>query len=161
MRRNAIGIFVVLVLFVLSFVVAPDTHLKEAQLLCATPESAAIFPSLDACSMDPKFRSAVGCSCGRVSNPWHKPYQLGLVPLVAGLVGYALFVGTLRTRLFLLNSAIAVGVLAEFMRQVIKDSNALMIIMGLPIIAGMFCLAATAVFLLAHLIHRKLRNHAT
>ena len=81
--------------------------------------------------------------------------------MLVGVAGYIALRGSLRAQLLLLNGAVIAGLLAEFVRQFIKEPNTLMAVPFLPLIAGQFCLAITGVFFVARFVHGKVRQHAT
>ena len=97
----------------------------------------------------------------RVENPWYRVYFFGVVPVIIGILGFVALRGDLRTRLLFLNSAIVLGLLAEFIWAVAKDAEALMGLPVLPVIVLGFCGGVSVIFIATDIVSKRMRPHAT
>lgn len=155
---TAIG---VVLLFVLAQFAAPNRNLKETHLTCSQSSAVVSFSDMNACTKDPRYRP--GCGCAPVTNPWSTAYYWGLIPLLAGLLGYIALSGPLTTRLVFLNGAVAFAFIAGFVFAFVKNDSAVIALPVLPLITVGYCAIVTIWFFVfrAGYLMLKQRTNAT
>src|SRR5688500_7652629 len=143
MRRSSLGLsnvvaaIAIAAFLVLSQLVAPPAYVKDARLSCSPSGLSMQFEDMKACTNSPDYRP--GCGCGPMTNPWSTPYQWGLVPLLAALIGLATLRGKSRTRLLVLNGTIVLLLLGALIAGIRRHDSTVMVIPFAPIIAVVVC----------------------
>lgn len=140
-------------------VAAPDPTAKEAHLLCGSSGVVAVYPDMEACSKDPRFKAAK-CACFRPTNEWRRWYGFAIVPIVSALIGYLLLQGSLATRLLLLNGVAIAAFATDAIRLIIQHGLTVQLyaLPGAPVQLLIFCTSVSAIFLLVNALHRGFRK---
>ena len=147
----------VALLFVFAQFTAPDRSVKETHLSCSQSSAVVSFADMSACRKDPRYRP--GCGCAPVKNPWSTAYHLGLIPLLAGLLGCISLSGSLTTRLVFLNGAVAFAFAVGFVLAFIENDSAAITLPFLPYFIAGHCAIVTAWFFLFRTGHRIVKQH--
>jgi hypothetical protein len=154
LRNVAVSLAVYLVAFGL-YLASPDPSVKDAHLMCGAKGSVAVFLTMNACALDPRFKTGE-CSCFRPPSEWSRLYSVVLVPVIAMVLGYLGLRGTLTKRLLLLNGAFAAALISVMVEALIVEPDAAMVLPQFPVILFELCAGLTIGFLVVSATHRAI-----
>jgi len=153
--RNLLSLGCVYAFVLALWVVGPPSFQKRAEVRCASGTVVQI-PDMDECFWVPEYQKE-GCACFRVRNEWHRPYVLGLVPLLTTLLAYMLFRGPLTVRLLLLNGAFTAAAITQFIWALFDNAAAaLLTLPWLPIVLAAFWFGMSLVFVCVMFLHKHI-----
>lgn len=155
--RNPLSTAAVFLCLLGLITIAPDSHKQETDLRCdASGTAKTVFPSMNACVEESRRIGA--CGCHSVENKWARWYVFGVAPVLSTVLAYLLLMGTLLSRLLLLNVAVAAAILAQFIWSLIVDPAAAMIVPVIPAFIAGFCAGASVLFLVLHIARRMVQR---
>lgn len=159
-QQKIIRLIAVYVVLLLLFIASPDRAGTTTRLLCGNADLVAVYPDLNACTMDPRFLTAK-CVCFRPPRERALWYAFAVLPSVAALVGYVLIQGTLGGRLLLLNGAAIAALVTESIRLILqRGAIEVYELLSAPILLLILCVTISMIYLLLYLLHRALGTAA-
>ena len=154
LRNLGVALAVYLVVFGL-YLASPDRSVKDAHLMCGAKGSVAVFPNMNACALDARFKTGE-CYCFRPPSEWSRLYSVAVVPLIALLLAYLGLRSTLAKRLLWLNGAFAAALISVMVEALFVEPDAAMVLPQFPVILAMLCSGVTLGFVVINAIHRAI-----
>lgn len=148
--RNPLASLALLGLILIASFLGPPTHVKEGHLYCLGGGAQEVFPSMDSCAADPRYKSG-GCSCHRPRNEAHTWYSAVAVPTLVALASYLLLTGSIGARLFWMCLALIGAVFVQFALAIAENAAAaLYALPEIPLSVAIICSVASAWVLVIH-----------